>query len=778
MARVPTRDNFQVLPGGGGSGRVRSNATGLGGVQGANVQQLGAAVQRAGSIGSQIVEAEQDRLNQARVREAALSFRSDMAAAEQEYEQFKGAELVAGDKPIMRDIEARMDARRNELLSGLSSQDAQAAFEAVSSEMSNSWRNRAAAYEAKQADFYVDQQRDGMIQAQIETAISSPDKRATSLSEASSVLREKFEDQGFDGDRLNQKTQEAMGQLLAGQLDALIESGSTQDARDVLEAGADYLSSDDASRMKTAIKNKEIEGYTLAITEGRIDQQMINEMHANGEIDDGDKVRLTAQRDRYEAREEAERKAQETERQKVNFERLRVAIDDGIMGREDADQALESGSINISQWSQAARLANDAKGRQSASASFAESLQLGLPIDPRDSETKKGANALFQASGGKALFAEDFDLGLSQTRQFAQAGIIPDDAQTVLSGYVSSGTPDQQKMGLTAIGDLYASAPNAVNAAFNDNQLSDAISYTHKVNAGVDENAAYEALLVEREARANPDSAHKALIDKARKLSGDFTLDDALKRRDADGKRGFGPFWNDGTKVGSDAKSEHVDDPLVEAQIVQDFQNSFEGFYALHGDEGLAKRQAAAVMGRTVGRSGANGNRAMMHPPEHHYVVGADDDGQWMRDSLQAMFEPRYGGFADIELISDGQTAREVRDGVAPSYAVILHEKSGAINPLQVRVDFVDEYRTELERKKAEVHEKESEKALKKNSVASTIAEREELERARGDDVSRNPFQRDPFQVGARVQSGEQADQKRRNIERDRQRLEGEDGSY
>jgi predicted DNA-binding antitoxin AbrB/MazE fold protein len=766
MARVPTRDNFRVLPGGGGSGRVRANASGLASVQGRDLQQVGQTVQQAGGVLNNYVEREQDKLNQARVREAALTFREDMAEAEREYQQYQGAELVAGDKPIMRDIEARIEQRRSELFQGLTSQDAQEAFEIASMEMASGFRQRAAAYEAQQADFYVDQQRDGMIQAQIETAISSPEKRATSLQEANAVLREKFEDQGFDGDRLNQKTQEAMGQLLAGQLDALIDAGDTQAARDVLEAGGDYLASDDASKLRVAIKNKEAETRTLAIYEGRLTAETLSEMHQAGQIDDGDYMRHKAQLDQYERQQEAQRKAEETERYKNNFERLRVAVDDGLMTRADVDLAFERDQINISQWSQAARLANDVEGRQSSSSNFAESMQLGLPIDPRDNETRKGANALFRAKGGRALFAEDFNLGLAQTAQFAQAGIIPDDAQTVLSGFVSSGTPEQQRLGLTAIGDLYELAPNAVDAAFSDNQLSDAISYTHKVNAGVDENAAYEALLVEREARANPSSGYNALIAEARAISKDFDISDALKRRDADGKGGF---LSSGPKVGSDAKPKHVDDPIVEAQILSDFTDQFEAYYSLHGDEELAKRQAAVIMGKTVGRSEANGGRAMMHPPEKVYGL----DGDWAANALQEMFAERDGGVSDIQLISDVRTNREMREGRAPTYGVVVFDENGVMVPLQARVDFSDEYRAEIEKRQEEARKAQIEAAKGNNKAAERILEREALERKKGDDMSRQPFQRDLFQIGGRLQSEEEATRTSENVARDRERLEG-----
>lgn len=241
MARVPTYGNFRVLPGGVSAGRVRADDRGLASVQGRDLQQVGQSVQRVGGALNQYVEREQDRINQARVREATLTLRDELAEAELEYQKYKGAELVAGDKPIMRDIEARIEQSRSQIMQGLSSPAAQEAFELTSMEMTGTWRNRAAAYEAEQADFYVSQQQDGVIAAQIETAVTDPTKRATSLQSAAEVLREKFEDQGFDGDRLNQKTQEAMGVLLSGQIDVLLDAKRIDDAEAVLDAARDMM---------------------------------------------------------------------------------------------------------------------------------------------------------------------------------------------------------------------------------------------------------------------------------------------------------------------------------------------------------------------------------------------------------------------------------------------------------------------------------------------------------------------------------------------------------
>ena len=255
--RVPARRSFDVLPGGGSAGRLSDPGSGrLASIQGREQQQFGQTLQGLGAVLGQEVENQQYKINQARVRETALQFRADIAEAEKEYLEFKGAELVAGKRPVMRGLEERLSKRRNELLEGISSPAAKEAFGATADDMFAGWSERAGKYEAEQTDFYIEQQRDGVIQANLETAISRPEARGESLSNANDVLREKFEDQGFDGERLDQKARAAMGELLSGQISVLLDADRIDDAQEVVDAARGMVSADVAEAMGTSVKKK------------------------------------------------------------------------------------------------------------------------------------------------------------------------------------------------------------------------------------------------------------------------------------------------------------------------------------------------------------------------------------------------------------------------------------------------------------------------------------------------------------------------------------------
>lgn len=252
MARVPVRRNFEVLPGGAQGARVPVSGP-RGNAAAEQASQLGEAVYGAGNRLGEHVQQQQDRINQARVREGALQFREALQEAENEYSQLKGAELVSGDRPALREIEAKLEKRRGEILNGMSSDDAKYAFDQASAEQFSSYRARASKYEAEQAEFYVNQQRDAVIVANMETSLSDPARRKESLASANSTLREKFMDEGYSGDRLQQVTEDAMSEFAVSNIEALIEAGETEDAAAYLKASRDYLSGSAGKAARTMV---------------------------------------------------------------------------------------------------------------------------------------------------------------------------------------------------------------------------------------------------------------------------------------------------------------------------------------------------------------------------------------------------------------------------------------------------------------------------------------------------------------------------------------------
>lgn len=453
-------------------------------------------------------------------------------------------------------------------------------------------------------------------------------------------------------------------QLAEAAVTGLSERGDYASARSVitdmaasLDTGQQKQLESVIARAETVAKGEAAETRALNIMQGTLTRESLDEMHKAGALDDGEYAADLARVDMVERRKEAERDAKMTEARAANFARMQVGIDDGMMTRADADRAYKAGEINPSQWSQLSRQANNRKESADLAGAFAASLANGFPIDPMSNDAKKGADALFKQNGGADLFKQSFSEGMNKTGQFASAGIIPETARTILRGMKASGTPEQQMAAIEGISDLYTDYPNATDAAFSASEVAEAISFRDKLDAGIDPQVAYDAILVEREARNEPAGAQsltKARVSEARKLSKDLKFKGALKEADT------GRFTFDAYSGGELAKS----------QITADYQNAFQSYYVQHGDEELAKKQAQAVIGRTVGKSKVNYGRIMMHPPERYYQ-GVEPE--YLQDALLAGVSEAMGADVkakEIELISDGVTARMVRDGERPSYAV------------------------------------------------------------------------------------------------------------
>ena len=268
------------------------------------------------------------------------------------------------------------------------------------------------------------------------------------------------------------------------------------------------------------------------------------------------------------------------------------------------------------------------------------------------------------------------------------------------------------EIAIDTIGKLYAQAPNAVDAAFTAGEVAEAISFADKLDAGIVPATAFEAILLEREARNEPAGATsqtRARVAEARKLSADFNRGDAIKDADT------GAWTFDRFSGGV----------LAEEQIITDFQQAFQTYYVQHGDEKLAKKQARATLARTVGKSRANGGRIMLHPPERYYPETGNRN--WMHDALVNGVTAAMGAEVDhdqIELVSDSLTARQVRDGKVPTYAVKVRT-GGAEQVLPHRWSFDEEAAAQMaeERRLAEEMDGRDRAAIKRARRAEQIAE-------------------------------------------------------
>lgn len=87
------------------------------------------------------------------------------------------------------------------------------------------------------------------------------------LSTASETINEKLRDQGYDGDRLRQMSEDHFAKMMATSVDGLIESGDTAGARNFLDSARPYLSASAYAIFNEAVSDAESAGQVLTMAD-------------------------------------------------------------------------------------------------------------------------------------------------------------------------------------------------------------------------------------------------------------------------------------------------------------------------------------------------------------------------------------------------------------------------------------------------------------------------------------------------------------------------------
>lgn len=524
-------------------------------------------------------------------------------------------------------------------------------------------------------------------------------------------------------------------QLAAAAVTGLADNGRYDDARKALGAFSGDLDVAQQTSLQSHIEGAEsgaeaarMEALSLAIYQDEMGRDEIKALRDSGSIpDDGTYQSLLRQVDQREQQVMAEARAAQAEAQDRYYSMLKVGIDDGRMGRADVERAYAQGRITPSQYSSSAIAANNYKVSTDLSDSFVSLLAAGAPIDPSNADIKSGADATYRKHANLDAFRTEPEAAVDLLKQFARSGIVPETGASVLRGMASSGTDEQKQFAASAIYDLWTENSVAVDVAFTSKEVADAISYRDKVDAGVSPGVAWQALTMEREMRDTRGAGSRVAdvrAAEAREIVAKFTPERALRMAGTGGIFGESGILSGGGGLvgGADA----------EAAVLSDYRQAFEAYYLVTGDEKLAEKQTKALLARTIGASKANNNMFMQHPPERYYA--ADGNDKWIKDAVAAIAQEATGEqrrARDVRIVSDTITARQVADGVAPSYQMMVRNgRDWEFVP--GRVDFVTEAAeaqrtaiTEAERKSKQDKAAAAIKASEKREQKASFYEEE-----------------------------------------------------
>lgn len=663
MARVPQYQGGQVLPSVRPSARVSgAPSPQQAAIPGQQLQELSQGLGAVGNAIGRVASVEQDKINKVRFNDAYNQALSEANRLKNEMGQYKGAEAVKGinGRPLTVHYRDELSKAISGIANGLTAPVLKDGFALAASDLESKFSMEAESYEVEQGQIYADQVRDATVLSAFDAVAANPSDPVSvtaSLARARDALKDKFSDAGYDGDALDQQVKTAMAKAHNAVIGGMLEQENLAGAKAYFEAHKDdYLEIDAQAvpslfaRTEAELRRKKYESLSLGIQQGNISIEDLATAHGSKEIDDGEYAALLGQAAQQAAREEAEQKARLAEWRDRNFAVLQVGISDGTMTRADADLMYEKGQITPSQWSQAARMGADKSSASTALGSFMDYYSKGLPIDPANSDLKKGADEFFRQIGGADLFVEDFAKGMEVTTKMARdVGIIPSDAASVLRGYRANGSQQQQIGALKAIGDLYAVNQVATERAFTAEEVSEALQANFLMASGIGQQEVHDGILKAREIRANPDSVGGAMMADARKIT------------NAARKNQQFVLGATGIMGGS----------LAQETMLKTYEEAFQNGYIQHGNAELAQKQADAVVGRTYGPSIANGGKMMMHPPEKYYP----NAGDWIQDSLVAGVSELAGAKVeakDIQLVSDAMTTQAILNTGKPNYGVLV----------------------------------------------------------------------------------------------------------
>lgn len=354
----------------------------------------------------------------------------------------------------------------------------------------------------------------------------------------------------------------------------------------------------------------------------------------------------------------------------------------------DVHLAVNNGELLLDDANSLIRTAREGKGNRDLLAEILAAQAVGAPLDPYDSDTRKGMDLLWEGNGGAQAFTQEvqpqradgspapykINMGTSMVLDAAKkVGVIPPAAASSLQGMALNGTDEQKQTAFDTVAQLYDTNAGAVSAAFPDTAdrvLKDALSWRQKTKAGISPLDALRA--VERENTIPSDAVLKQRKTDADKAAAQISPDMVWKTLDA---ADWAPWLGDAAPLA----------PGADVEATEMMREAYRTEFVRTGDAGVALELAKAAVKRTIGRTKVGGAESTMaYPPEMFYAPGLQDyQPDWLNQDIIAGVSDlvKAGDIPGVDrntlvnadqirILSDSQTAREAREQQPPSYLV------------------------------------------------------------------------------------------------------------
>lgn len=363
---------------------------------------------------------------------------------------------------------------------------------------------------------------------------------------------------------------------------------------------------------------------------------------------------------------------------------LLVGIHDGAPGMEQQFAALRSNGT-ITDIDDINKVDAAFKARNGRAGDLADSLQwLSDPArsnDPTDSDNKKRANTLFGGltakEGQQQLQGMNQDYVNSALLPFVQrTGLIPSDAMGTIAGLIRSNDATKFAWAVGVMDQM----DRMNHVAFSNTATPDlekALTFW-RARSGYNNK---EQMMEQWQALNDPAKAGALdrLREDGRKLAKDIETGDILNHFDT------AWFSNPGAP------------PTDQVAILRDeFTTLFSDFYAVSGDQKIAKDAALTKLGELWGTTEVGGAwKLMKYPPNNpKYYSPVAGGYEWMDKQLRSETAPVLSTFgvaadAPIALVATPETAAEVGRGEKPAYQLVTLDQNGlpVVLPRRFRFD-------------------------------------------------------------------------------------------
>lgn len=640
MPRVPTYQPFQVQPTvGPGPTFDGPRGPGPAEIAGEQLQQMGAAISGAGQQLGEYAQAQQMKMNKARLRDVANQFRTFISQTELDYSELDDVDVAQGG---IDDFNQRVLQKRSELEQSLGNEWLRENFAPTADELFFRYSDRALAFQADRAEAYSQKQLEISILAGAqEVALNYHD--ADAFSDLNDLLTEQIEPLSSDPENLQTLRYAKWDAIASETIQNMIEGGRFAEAQEFYENSKQYISPGLATNVEISLQNAEtasrIDAIKLDIFNGDMTREQLAEILPD--FKDNEQLELQQYEETIRNRRDAEQAALDSERYANNRAELELGIVDGNVSRATIDRALENDDIKPGDHVILARQIAAQSEKLRGVTSFANLLRTGIALDPNDAATKRGADQFFETQMPAQMWQQDFDGAMAYTNNFIQqTGIVPSSVVSRFNALRINGSDEQQVSVISATADLYNANPEQAMIAFDDNIVTEAIRFDNMVANGIAPLSAIKTLQTDR----SVDPRDQAVLSVARDVAEKIDVPRIGRIKDPITGR----------------------EDMVGQQIYeQQFRDMFVDFYAIHQNKNDALEQTTAIMRRNWNESQFFQNRVMQFPPESFAPSESNKsllNADWMRQSLDNDLSS-YGLSADdVVLISDPQTAADVAD--------------------------------------------------------------------------------------------------------------------